>query len=259
MKQPVGCAVVSLGLLLSGCGDSHPHGLSGQAEDQKAGEAVAGYTAPAVAEADIPLLTHQVVDRKRYDTPTKTQVELHVVVSGLLTEAGLKQLLHKLDEEQSATEGFAYFAGKRAHTGIYLYDPQQYSESHRGDWVAKLSRPGARAYIDTEVNTVLIEQLNAKREGGPNLSEAKRKEVFRAASLAEVRADAEAQRLYPVPDHLKPGYSKVAAIEQVRKQVEVRGALRQEYRAEVAKTYGITLAELHGICVEALKKNWLRP
>ena len=104
------------------------------------------------------------VDRNTYDVPIKTQIQLHAVVSGTLTELGLKQLLQKLYDEANATRGFKYHGGKPTHVFIYLYTSQDHFKSGMGQWIAMLSKIGEGARIDTEVKTELIAQLDAKPE-----------------------------------------------------------------------------------------------
>jgi hypothetical protein len=213
----------------------------------------------AQTKSDASLPTYHVVDRDTYDVPIKTQIQLHAVVSGALTELGLKQLLQKLYDEANATRGFKYHGGKPTHVFIYLYISQDHFKSGMGQWIAMLSKIGEGAWIDIQVKTELIAQLDAKPEVKHGLLESKRKEIFRAIVSTEDRADVDAQRMYPLADPLKPGYSQAKASEQVRRQAEAKNTLTEKYRTEVAKRYGITAAELHDISVEGLTKNWPMP
>lgn len=266
MKQQVRYVAVILALILAGCEDSQQPGTSGKENDQKAAERMAGSptpspqpTVPAQTKSDAHLPTYHVVDRDTYDVPIKTQIQLHVVVSGPLTELGLKQLLQKLYDEANATRGFKYHGGKPTHVFIYLYTSQDHFKSGMGQWIAMLSKIGEGARIDTQVKTELIAQLDAKSEVKYGLSELRRKEIFRAIVSAERRADADAQRMYPLPDPLKPGYSQAKASEQVMRQAEANNTLTEKYRTEVSKRYRITEAQLHDISVEGLTKNWPMP
>lgn len=72
--------------------------------------------------------------------------------------------------------------------------------------------------MQTQVKSDLISGLTAKPEVKHGLSESKRKEIFKALVKAEDRADAEAQRMCPLPDPLKPGYSQAQARSQIEKQ-----------------------------------------
>lgn len=194
-----------LALILAGCGNSHQQATSEKENEQKSIEQMAGSATPAPQPAvpaqtkpDVLLPTYNVVDRDTYDAPIKTQVELHAVVWGTLTELGLKQLLQKLYDEANATRGFTFHGGKPTHVFIYLYTSLDHFKSGMGQWIAMLSKVGEDANIDTLVKTELISKIDAKPEVKHGLSEAKRKEVFLAIVRADARANAEAEQTYPL-------------------------------------------------------------
>lgn len=214
---------------------------------------------PAPKKTAVPMPKYEVVDRDIYDAPIKTQIVMHAVVSGTVTETGLRQLLQKLYAEAQATRGFKHHGGKPTHVAIYLYTSLQHFKSGMGQWIGMLSKIGKNAKVDISVKSELISQLDAKPEVKHGLSESKRIEIFRALVRAEDRADADAQRTYPLPDPLKPGYSQDKATAQVMKQAEAIGKLTEKYRAEVIKRYRITEEQLTKITVEALEKNWPMP
>jgi uncharacterized protein (DUF433 family) len=242
MKRQVSYVAVILALILAGCGDSQQQGTSDKEKEQKSTERMAGSatpapqpTVPAQTKPDAPMPTYDVVDRDTYDAPIKTQIELHAVVSG------------------------TYHGGKPTHVFIYLYTSRDHFKSGMGQWIAMLSKVGEGSRIETQVKTELIAQLDAKPEVKHGLPESKRKEIFRAIVTAEDRADADAQRMYPLPDPSKSGYSQAKASEQIKKQAEALNALTEKYKSEVAERYGITQEQLRDILVEALTKNWPMP
>lgn len=144
-KQVTYVALILALIFLGGCGGSQEQGASNKDDDAL-------------------ILTYDVVDRDTYDAPIKTQIELHAVVSGTITESGLKQVLQKLYDEANATRGFKYHGGKPTHVFIYLYTSQEHFKSGMGQWVAMLSRVGEGSRIDTQVKTDLITQLGAEPE-----------------------------------------------------------------------------------------------
>jgi hypothetical protein len=259
-------AVVVLALILVGCDDSRQPSTSGKEKEHKLTERMASSATPAPqpmvltqTKPDDPIPAYDVVDRNTYDTPIKTQVELHAVVSGTLTELGLKQLLQKLYDEANAMRGFKYHGGKPTHVFIYLYTSREHFKSGMGQWIAMLSKIGENSRVDTKVKTELISQLDAKPEVKHGLPESKRKEIFKATVTAEDRANADVQRMYPPPDPLKPDYSQAKASAQVMKQADALNTLGKKYKAEVAKRYGITEEQLRDISVEGIEKNWPMP
>ena len=206
-----------------------------------------------------PILTYDIVDRDIDDSPIKTQIETHAVVSGTITELSLKQLLQKMYDEASATRGFKHYGGVPTHVFIYLYTSEDHFKSGMGQWIAMLSKVGENSRIDTQIRTDLIAQLHAKPEVKHGLAEPKRKEIFGAIVTAEDRADKDAQRMYPIPDPLEPGYSRDKVGTQWTHQIEAFRSLKEKYRAQVAKRYGITEEQLRDISIEGVTNNWPIP
>lgn len=210
-------------------------------------------------ENNIPLLSYDVIDSDTYDAPIKTQITLHAVVSGKISELGLRQLLQKLYDKANATRDFKYNDGKPTHVFVYLYTSQDHFKSGMGQWIAMLSKVGENARIETQVQTDLIAQLDAKPEVKHGLSESKRKEIFIEIVMAQDIANSDAKRMYPLPDPAKPGYSQTKAGELIIKQAEASNTFREIYELEVAKYYGITKEQLKDISIEGIKKNWPMP
>ena len=112
--------------------------------------------------------------------------------------------------------------------------------------------------IDTQVENKPISQHDIKQKVKLDLPESKRQEIFRASVKAEKSAYADSERLYPLPDPLKPGYSSTKASAQVRKQTEALSRLTEEYNEEVIDLYDITKEQLWEISGEGIEKNWPR-
>lgn len=265
MRRQLKHVGVILGLLLGGCGDSQKGGISSRGDGEPT-ERVVGCTTPS-RQSDVPaqtkpdalVPTYEVVGRDVYDAPIKTQIKLSAVVSGAVTEFDLRQLLQKLYDEANATHGFKYHGGKPTHVAIYIYTSRRHFESGMGQWIAMLTKLGEGAQINIQMKTELIAQGGAQPEVKYGLTEAKRQEVFRAVVMAQDRAELDADRISPMPDPSKPGYSQAKAKEQIEKWSQVQEALRVKYESEVAKRYGITQEQLREIRVEGHVKNWPIP
>ncbi|HUT29936.1 MAG TPA: zinc ribbon domain-containing protein [Sedimentisphaerales bacterium] len=199
---------------------------------------------------------YEVVDRKTIDTEIKTQVTIHAVVSGTLTESGLKQVLEKMYDEANATRGFEYFDGKPTHIAIWLYTSEDDFKSSTPNWIANLQRIGIGSKPEIKVKRELLAHHNAAPQVKYNLSEAKRKEIYKALIAASDRAEAEAERRYPWPG---PNHSQAEAEEQIRKNAEALDTLREEYKSEVAANYGITQEQRKEINWEGDLKEWPMP
>jgi hypothetical protein len=199
---------------------------------------------------------YKIVDRKITDTEIKTQVTIYAIVSGTLTEAGLKNLLGKLYDEANATRGFTYFGGKPTHVAIWLYTSEDDFKSGQGLWTANLQKIGEGSTPEIKVKTELLAYHNAGPQVKHDLSESKRKEIFKALIMAADRAEAEADRMYPWPS---PNDSQAKATEQIRKNAETLESLTEKYKSEVAKRYGITQEQRKEINMEGIMKDWPMP
>jgi hypothetical protein len=169
----IGCLsliAIFLVLYLSGFFSS-PESLSSRSGTDTSTERIEGSATPAPQPAipaqtkpDAPMPTYYVVDHKKVDNPIKTQYVLHAVVSGTLTELGLKQLLRTLYDKANATGGFRYHGGKPTVVGNYLYTSQELFETGMAQWIAMLSKSGEGSQIFITVKTNLIAQAAAKPE-----------------------------------------------------------------------------------------------
>ncbi len=196
------------------------------------------------AQREMPL-SYTVLDRQIADMPIKSQIELHVQLSGKITEAGVRELLEKLYSDVNSSRGFKYHSGGPTHVGIYAYTSRAHYESGAGQWIAMLSRnTKGIPDIDIRVREDMIAQLTEKPEVRNGLSELTRKEISLELVRATDRADADSQRMYP---------------SQLDKQAETYHALGDKYRKEVADRYGISEADIEDIKAESIKKNWPLP
>jgi len=198
----------------------------------------------------------EVVDRKIIDTPVKTQVTVYAVVSGELTESGLNDLLEKMYDEANDTRGFKYFDGKPTHVAIWFYTSEENFRSNTGQWIANLQKIREAAKPEIKVKTHLLIHHNIKPQDKHNLSESKRKEIYKALIKASDRAEAEADRRYPWPS---PNDSHTVATEKIRKNTEALDTLTEKYKSEVAKRYGITQEQRKEINWEGTLKEWPMP
>ena len=250
-----------LGLLLYvilAFGSVNDSGSSSDSHPSSPSESRTTAYAPPITDSS-PMPAHEVLDRDTYDSPIKTQIVIHAVVSGNIRESGLRQLLQKLYDETRTTRGFKYNGGRPTHIFIYLYTSHAHFKSGMGQWIAMLSKVGDDSQLDINVKTELISQLTAEPEVKHGLLEYKRKEIFKAIVTAEDRADEDAQRMHPIPDPLKPGYSREKVGTQWKNQIEAFISLEKKYKTEVANRYGITEEQLLDISLEGIEMNWPMP
>jgi hypothetical protein len=266
MRKQIGYIAMIFVFAMVGCWTLKKQGTSVSERELEPNEPVVGFvtpdpqpTVPTQTETASLVPMYDVIESNKYDTPIKTQIVIHALVSGRITEVGLRSLLEKLYVEANAMQGFKYHGGKPTHVFIYLYTSRDHFKSNMGQWIAMLSKVGENSRIDTQVKTELIAQIYAKPEVKFDLIESKRKEIFIAIVTAEDRADKEAQHMYPIPDPLEPGYSREKVGTQWKLQIEAFEKLIKKYRMQVAQLYSITEEQLHEISIEGITKNWPIP
>lgn len=190
-------------------------------------------------------VTYTVVDEKIYDRPIKTQIEQHIVVSGVPTKAGLEAEILKRYHAAMSRRGFQYY-NPAANIYIYVYGTEQQARAGQGLWIGML----AKGFSDKAEPRVLVNEdrlaaLSHAPEERFGLSEEKRKRVFREIAAAEDRAMREA--MAQVPDS------------QIMKQIDLERELRDTYKAKVVQHHGLTNDQLLKITVEGVKKGWPAP
>jgi hypothetical protein len=170
-------------LALGACSDPQQQGTSST-------ESVLAETGP-----DTLMPAYDVVDRDIYDTPIKTQIKISAVVTGVLTEVNLRQVMQKLYDEANAMQGFKYHGGRPTHVFVYIYTSPEHFKSGMGQWIAMLSKIGEGAQPETQVKTELVAQLGMPPEIKHDLSETTRIEVL-GLSFAQKIAPAKKQKKY---------------------------------------------------------------
>lgn len=213
---------------------------------------------PAVQQPKVVLPTYIVLEEDVYDAPIKTQVTLNVLVSGEISDSGLRALLNQLYSSTKARRGFK---NHNSPTNIYIYafTTKERYESGMGLWIAMLQKSYDDVKPTISIKESQITQLGAKPEEKFGLSEAKRKQIWYEIVKAEDRTTTEAEQKYPLSDPLKPGYSQSIARKQLEKQAELQDILNEKYENELAKKYGLTRKQLDEIAVEGLIKDWSFP
>lgn len=154
----------------------------------------------------------------------KTQYELSILVSGEITEQGLRALLNELYSKMQLKR----FENRRnpTHFVIWAYTSKEYAESDSGQQIAMLTKLGDRD-IKISFNERQMAQIGVKPEEKVGLSEAQRREIWNEIVKAEDRT--------------------------------TNGILSQKEKNDLAKKYGLTLEQLQEIRIEGLTKDWPFP
>ena len=142
-------------------------------------------------------MQHIVKEREIYDIPIKTQVTLHVVVTGEITQVSLNALLDDLFLSESQSTGFQY-SNAPTHIFIYLYESEAHAKSGAGQWLSMLSSVGINGVIKKTHREEYIQRINLPNEDKFSLTASTRKEIWKEVILAEREANQEADGYYPV-------------------------------------------------------------
>jgi len=207
------------------------------------GTGLGGITEQPAKEKKPATLEYTILNEDVYDAPIKTQVELNILVSGEISETGLKTLLNQLYSSTKARKGFKYHDSP---TNIYIYafTSKERAESGMGQWIAMLQKSPGDAKATISINERQITQLGAKPEERFGLSEEERKQIWKEFVSAEDRATEEALEEYP---------------KEFEKQVEMERRLNDDYKNKLAEKYELTREQLQEISVEAVEKDWPFP
>ncbi len=190
-------------------------------------------------------VSYTIVDENIYDKPIKTQIEQHIVVSGVPTKAELQAEILKRYRTALSRRGFRYH-NPATNIFIYVYGTEQQARAEQGLWIGMI----AKGFSDKGEPEVLINEarlagLSKAPEERFGLSEQRRKQVFRDIAAAEDRATRDA--MARVPDS------------QIMKQLDLERELREKYKAKVAQQYSLTSDQLRKIMFEGVKKGWPAP
>ena len=167
-----------------------------------------------VEQKKIVISNYTILDEDIYDAPIKTQVTLKILVSGEISQPGLRALLNQIYSSTKARRGFKHHDSP-TNVYIYAFTSKERAESGMGQWVAMLQKSYNDVKATISINERQIAQLGAKPEERFGLSEKKRKEIWKELVLVEDRARKEAEGRYP----LDPTQSlRVGQVLQVSKE-----------------------------------------
>ena len=187
-------------------------------------------------------VTYTVVEENIYDKPIKTQIEQHIVVSGVPTRAQLEAEILERYRAAAARRGFLYY-NPATNIYIYVYGTEQQARAGEGLWIGMI----AKGFSDKEEPQVRISEnrlaaLSLAPEERFGLSEQRRRQIFREIVAAGDRATLDA--MAQIPDS------------QIMKQLDLERELEESYKAKVAQQHSLTNDQLLKIAVEGGTKGW---
>lgn len=188
-------------------------------------------------------LTYEVLNEDVYDAPIKTQIELNILISGNVTEDGLRTLLNQLYSSLKKRNGFKYHKNP-TNIYIYAYHSKEQYKSGMGLWAGMLDL----SYGDKTPKITIDKEYLAAIKAGPEkkfgLTEAQRMQIFSELVKAEDEAMNAAINKYP-NDSLKQ-------IDYERQQAEAN-------KEKLRKKYHLSEEDFDKIKIEGINKKWPMP
>jgi len=195
------------------------------------------------AELQIALPSYSILNEEIYDESVKTQVTLSILVSGEISEEGLKALLGKLYSTIKARKGFKYHKHP-TNIYIYAYTTKERFQSQWALWIAMLEKSYSDAEPTISIKRTQLDQSGKESEQKFGLSEAKRKKIYWELDEAGWRAEREGQKKYP---------------SDLNKQARLCEILEEKYKAPIREKYNITKEQAFKITVEGFVEDWPVP
>ena len=196
-------------------------------------------------------LTYTVVDEVLSDNPGRTLIKKYIVVSGIPTEAELEFKLNNVYQAilADAKDGRYY---RRPEVFIGIYGTKDAAQAGNL-WIGVLDTSPFDYTPVVSISESRLAALSQAPEERFGFSEQRRKELFHALTSAEDRADCVS--FEQIPDW------------HSQRRINLENKLEQQYLAEVAQLYDLTLEDLVEppeelflkLTVEASDKGWPPP
>jgi len=121
------------------------------------------------------------------------------------------------------------------------------------------NRTNYKTYIQVKENIDEYLQKRSKSEEIFGLAEVKRRQIYKEIVAAEDRAQAEADRQYPISGRITWNLTASELRSRMYKNVDLMQHLGEEYKNDLMKKYGLTREQLKEITFEAFEENWPMP
>lgn len=219
----------------------------------KATSAATGGETDGGAKENVGVPEYTVLDEKVHDAPIKTQVQLDILVTGEITETGLRRLLGDLYANRAGRTGFRHHA-KPTHIFISAYTDRDSATSGMGQWIAMLSKVGESGQPEIRVNNRQLAGMKTASEVRFGLTEQKRISIWQEYVVdVEDRANREAKETFPLEPEksMKPG-SQFTLIKETPLMAELESADAIESIGKIRRLPAGTLIRVKRVA----KKNF---
>lgn len=202
--------------------------------------------------------------------PIDKRMEYRVVVSPTIKENQVRPTIEKIiaditskDNDIDEISLFLY-SDKELANGMYDVARATWAPGGRlGNITPEIARSNDRTdykiTIQIARNLEQYLQQRAKSEQKFGFTEAKRRRIFKEIVAVEDKAQAEADRKYPISGRTVWGLSKSELRSQIDKNIDLMRHLEKQYKKELSKKYGLTQEQLKKISLEGVVERWPMP
>lgn len=212
-------------------------------------------------EAQIILPSYSILNEEVYEVPGKAQVEIKMLVSGQISEAGLRLLLNKTYISVKSRKGFKYHDSPTV-IAIYAFTSKEKANSGT-QWIGMLIKgPRDGPTVSISKDTLSLYQSPPKPEEKFGLSETRRKQIFQEYIKVEDKAMIQAEKKHPLNTdaYLVGEYPSDSELREInKKNEELMRSLQEQYKNQIAKKCNISREQLEQICIEGVNKDWPMP
>jgi hypothetical protein len=198
---------------------------------------------------------YSVLNEKVTDTAFRAQIILEVLVTGRVTEEGLRDLLNELYASLKERKGFKYYTSP-SHVYIFAYMSREHQIAGVGQWIAMLEMTPSsrRPYINMDRRQ--LDQIGIEPQSRSGLSEIERRKIWRELVKAEDKSSREAEKNCPLPNQYDPEFNKTLWESKIQEQIELQEKLYEKYQDEITRKFAITREQLMDIAAEGEEKSW---
>lgn len=201
--------------------------------------------------------------------PINKKMGYRVVVSSEIKENQVRKTIEKIIADITSKDNdidelmLWLYSDKELANGMHMYDVARATWAPGGELgnvtpeIAKANnRSNYKLEIQIAENLEQYLKQRAKSEDKFNLTEVKRRQIFKAIVAAEDKAQAEADKKYPVSGRSTWSLSKSELRSQIDKNIDLMRHLEEQYKKDLSKKYNLTKEKLKKISIEGVSERW---
>jgi len=200
--------------------------------------------------------------------PTDKKMGYRVVVSQTIKENQVRPTVEKIIADITSKDNdideiwlFLYSDKELVKDGWYDVAKATWAPNGKlGNVTPEIAKTNNRTNYKLEIQIAkdLGQYLKqrAKLEDKLGFTEAERRKIFKEIVAAEDKAQAEADKKYPVSGRSTWGLSQSELRSQIDKNIDLVRHLEKQYKKELSKKYKLTKEKLKKISIEGISERW---